>query len=625
MAGRVEVDLGLTGEVLVHELVEQLDVTLFNDIGQQVGLVVVGECLAHVGGHGGQLLLAGGELLTQHDLAGLLGHGGCDLGEHRLASPCPALGEQKLAQLGPLTFVDGLVLGLQRDQALHGHACTLQVGQDGQVRRHLFDLHVHVPGVLDLHHEVEPVVQGRRADGVVAAVVQHPSGRELIHLVLLAVPAFFREGGRDELLMSCAGDDLTGVFVHILTRQRHFPVDGGDDLLRERTSQNLAARWDDVQRTFHRGHIFVGLLLVTQVGFGAELQASWEVLVDVGRADDGVECVGQESVPAVLQPLLAPRAEQHLPLECGVVGHDVHVTGYLLNHLAALVHADVGCVSVVHAHVDSVLQVVPEGERHTCQAMPQRVDLACCAALFDGVHPLVRRFTRRGLNVERDKGCVPQLSLKFPTSLVVVDRGHQCLGAIPMLHGGHARLVAPRLHHADFPLQRVGLGIDVFRVQLGHAPAGGHKVFRVDDLLQLLHVGHVFLQAAELAVLDQLNERVQAVHAEGAHQLHEGGVAEALGTGDAVGCVAHQRLVQRDVFVGEGTVRVLVELALAPHVGVGVYQHAQVAVNGRDEVGHVAQFAHQVRDDVVGLARPDGTGGDADCPHALGHHGPGQA
>ena len=351
MARRVEVDLRLAGEELAYQSVQRLNRTLLSGHRNGLGQIVVGELLAQVGGHRWQLFLARGELLAQHDLAHLLHGSRVDFAEHRFGGACPALGEQVVPQDFPVCLVGGLVLALQLHQALEVQGDALHVGQRGQVLRDDFHIQVHVPGVLQQHDGAVVHVQPCGAQCVIAAVAQHAAACQLAHLVLLAVPTFLDDGGGD-FPLQLVRHRLAGLLVHLLhvVALHHRFLNG----LGEWPGQHNAAGGERVEWAFQRGHMLVGLLVVVQDGLGALLQASWRVLVHVGRLDHGVQAVGEEAVPAVVLPLVAPGAVQHLELE-GAVLHHQWAPPRLFHHLAALVHRDVVGVGVIHAHVDRVL------------------------------------------------------------------------------------------------------------------------------------------------------------------------------------------------------------------------------------------------------------------------------
>ena len=619
LARRVEVDLRLTGEELTHQGVQRVDRPLLSGHRNCLGQIVVGELLAQVGGHGWQLLLAGGELLSQHDLAHLFHRSRIDLREHGFGGACPALGEQVVPQDFPVCLVGGLVLALQLHQALEVQGDALHVGQRGQVLRDDLHVQIHIPGVLQQHDGAVVHVQPCGAQRVIAAVAQHPATCQLAHLVLLAIPTFLDDGGRD-FTLQLVRHRLAGVVIHALfVKALHHRLLNG---LGEWPGQHNAAGGERVEWAFQRGHMLVGLLVVVQDGLGALLQAARRVLVHVGRLDHGVQAVGEEPVPAVVLPLVAPGAIQNLELE-GTVLHHQWAPPRLFHHLAALVHSDVVGVGVIHAHVDRVLQVVAEGERHACELVAKRVNAVARALAAHGLQPLVGLFRRGGLDVERDDLRLRQRLAHPLAGLLVVACGHQSLGAVPVTHAGDALLrghLVPQLGHASLPLDGVGLGVHLVWVQAGHVPAGGHRRFRVDDLLQARELLHIFAQVFDAPVRHQALQQLQTLDVEYTHQVHESCVTEASRAGDVVGGVPHQRLVQRDVLVREGAEWVHVLDATLVDVCVLVDQHSQVPVNGNDDVGAVAQVLHQVCQHVVGLARLDLAGGEADIAQHGGQH-----
>ena len=321
----------------------------------------------------------------------------------------------------------------------------------------------------------------------------------------------------------------------------------------------------------------------------ALLQAFAQVLVNVAGADLGVQCVRHEAIPAVVLPDLAPGAVQHAELELAVLDDGVQVLWDQLTDLAALVHADVVGVGVINRHVDRVLGVGAERQRHAGEFVAQHVDaiLALAAVgILLGFQPLVRLLGRRRLNVQRDERRVFELgrSQTLVDGVVVVS-SDQRLGAVKATQSGHLILAThPLCDHAGAKVPRLPASVDVLVHQARDAPAGGDKVLGVDDLLQALQVSDVFSKGVQGSVLDVALKLVQPVKAKDSDKVTPGSVAEALGSGNLVGGVAHQRLVQADVLVREGAIRVLVELSEAPDIGVLIDQHGQVAVAGGDDV-----------------------------------------
>ena len=592
-----EVDLRLPGEVGLHEAVEHPDIAGLNDLSQHRGHVVVGELLAQVLSHRVQLALLRRELHivgVDQDRRRLLDGRRGHLGEDRAHRAGPAPLQQEGAEGIPRLVVRGVVLLLHPLQGLQRDPEALHEGKGGQVLGQRLHVQEHLPRVLQLHDELVVRVQGCSGDRVVATVVEDAPGGKLAHLVL-AVLEINHDGG---FLLD--DRDLTGF------RIRHLFGDGGCDLLPvgllHRPARHLA------HRPAARGHLLVGLLVVPEVMLAAELEALGQVLIHVGGANLRVQRVGDEPVPAIVHPLLAPRAVQHAELEVAVLDDDVLRLRDQLHRLAALVDRDVFGLCVVHAHVDRVLGVKTEGHRHTGQLMSQNVDFVATRFLAYRVQafdPLVALLGGGRLNVEPDERRVFEAGGRQAfVDCVVVGSRHQRLGAIELLQFVHPLGVVqlvPLRHHPNLPVKRAAEAVDRVQHEAGHAPRGSDHVLGVQHLLQHGQVRHGLLELVQLAVDDHALHLVKAFKPEHRHQLDEGDVPEPFGAGDLVGVVPDKGFVQGDVLVRERAVRVLVQFAAAPDVRVVIDQPAQVAVHGGHDIALGAQVPAEVGDHVVAL------------------------